>query len=76
MTNTKKYEVHGVLAGAYAGKNPKLESTLTHASLPETWEDAICGRVKPGSLCDQIEAELTCPRCIAKVAKLGLTPAE
>lgn len=70
MPTTTKYEVHGVLAGAYTGKNPKLESTLTHASFPESPEDAICGRVKPGSLCDLEETELTCPRCIAKVAKL------
>lgn len=70
MTNEKKYTVHGVLAGAYAGKNPKLESTLTHLSVAGEMT-ALCKRVKPDSLCDEEEPGApTCPRCAKLAAKL------
>jgi hypothetical protein len=72
MTTTTKFTVHGVLAGAYAGKNPSLASTLTHAST-DGGNSAICGnRVKEGSLCDlEEEGAPTCPRCAVKLAKLA-----
>jgi hypothetical protein len=73
MTNTKtetSYTVHGVLAGAYAGRNPKLASTLTHLSADEG-NSPLCKRVKVDSLCDQIEEGApTCPACARLAAKL------
>ena len=68
--SSRPYTIHGVLAGAYAGKVPKLDRTLTHASL-DRGDTAICGRVRPGNLCDLEEPELTCPTCIRKVARLS-----
>lgn len=68
--NTTGYTVHAVLAGCYKGRNRKAGEMLTHASLGD--DTAICGRVQEGGLCDLEEAELTCPVCIKKVARLGL----
>jgi hypothetical protein len=59
-------EVHGVLAGAYAGHVPKLEFTLTHVSRTDTWDSALCGRVKQGNLADErMAGPPTCQRCRA-----------
>ncbi len=64
--------VHSVLAGAYKGAGRKVSaaSLLTHASLG--MHDAICGKVKPGNLCDVVEdGPPTCPACQAKLRKLA-----
>lgn len=64
------YTVHGVLAGAYAGRNPKLENLLTHASADEG-RTALCGRVKEDNLADEESGAPTCARCAKLAAKLG-----
>lgn len=67
-----KFTVHGVLAGAYAGRNSSLASVLNHYSV-DNGETALCKRVKPGNLADiyalEEGAEVTCEACIAKRGK-------
>jgi hypothetical protein len=61
---TGRLHVRGVLAGAYLGKSPKLDRCLTHVSCGPHWDDALCGRVRPGMLCDLEEpGPPTCKRC-------------
>ncbi len=53
-----KYEIHGVLAGAYA----KLKTVLTHAT-DTTWQP-LCKAVKPENICDvEVPGPPTCPKC-------------
>jgi hypothetical protein len=64
--------VHSVLAAAYPGKSrAKLDGPLlTHASVDDA-ATALCGRVKPGHLCDEIEeGEPTCKHCVRKLEAL------
>ncbi len=63
--------IHGVLAGAYAGKRVSRANTLTHASA-DGGSTALCKRVKEDNLCDVVEdiAELDCPVCIARLERL------
>jgi len=64
--------VHGVLAAAYPGKSKaKLDGPLlTHASTDDA-ATALCGRVKPGHLCDVVEdGEPTCKQCARKLAAI------
>lgn len=60
---------HGVLAGAYKGKNVNERALLTHASV-DGGITALCKKVKADALCDMEEETVTCPTCIARVAKL------
>lgn len=63
------FETRGVLSGCYRGKRANLKALLTHYAKPGT-EDAVCGRVQPGGLCDQVlEGPPTCPICLARAAK-------
>jgi hypothetical protein len=69
MNNAVTVTVHGVLAAAYPGKSrAKLDGPLlTHASA-DGGDTAMCGRVKPGHLCDVVEAgEPTCKHCARKL---------
>jgi hypothetical protein len=57
-------EVHGVLAGAYKGRDIEERTLLTHVSLTESWDTALCRNVKPGMLADLTEpGPPTCKRC-------------
>ena len=68
--NTTKYTVHGVLAGAYRGRDIGERALLTHASL--NGADAVCRRIKEGSLCDEVvDDAITCPVCAKWAAKVG-----
>jgi len=68
-TNTR-YGVYGLLAGAYKGGRKSLKATLTHAST-DGGNTALCGKVQEYNLCPDYEvAELTCPACTRKLAKL------
>lgn len=63
------YTSHAVLAGAYAGKVPKLTHTLIHASA-DGGATAVCGRTS--NLCDVEEpGPPTCARCCAWMRKHG-----
>lgn len=63
------YNVCGVLAGAYKGGRTNLKAMLTHYEVPGT-NDALCGRVQPGGLCDQtLEGPPTCQHCIRAAAR-------
>lgn len=64
------HTVHGVLAGAYRGKGADLRNLLTHASLDDG-STAICRKVKTDALADAEESEVTCPTCIARLAKMA-----
>lgn len=44
------YETRGVLAGAYAGKNPPLKYVLTHTVSGD--DEPLCKRVRAESMCD------------------------
>lgn len=71
--DTTPYTVHGVLAGAYKGKDIGERVLLQHASQDES-HTALCKRVKPDMLCDYAEeTEVTCPECLARIARRGLT---
>lgn len=71
-TNTAPYSVHGVLAGAYRGKDLSERTMLRHAS-QDNGETAVCKRVKQCGLCDWKEAEpVTCPECLARIERRGL----
>jgi hypothetical protein len=71
-TNTT-YTVHGVLAGAYRGRNVSTRSLLTHASVDGA-ESSLCKRAR--NLCDAEEAgEVDCPECLARIARRGLVRA-
>lgn len=64
-----RYNVCAVLAGAYKGRRQRLDATLTHYEVPGT-NDALCGRLAPGNLCDvSLEGEPTCPHCRRIAAK-------
>jgi hypothetical protein len=73
MANVE-YEINAVLAGAYP-KASDLRNCLTHAVIGGK---ALCGKVKPESLCDDMyeesyrhnEGEPTCKGCASKLAKL------
>jgi hypothetical protein len=59
------YTVHGVLAGAYRGKDISARALLLHAS-SDGGQTALCGKVKEWSLCDMEEdGPPTCARCLA-----------
>lgn len=61
------FTVHGVLAGAYRGKDIGERTLLTHASV-DGGETALCRKVKAGALCDAVESgSPTCPLCAARV---------
>lgn len=72
-TNTTA-TLHYPLAGNYKGGRANLKAIRSHASVNGV--DALCSDMK--ELCDMVEtspgalADL-CPRCKAKLAKLGLT---
>lgn len=71
-TTATRYTVHGVLAGAYAGRGRKGSigegPLLTHASA-DGGDTAVCGRVSEGSLCDvEEEGAPTCPVCARRLA--------
>jgi len=58
--------VHAVLAGCYKGGRKSLKAMLTHYAVPGT-NDALCGKVRPGGLCDLEESgSPTCPACVRK----------
>lgn len=68
MTTT--ITVHGVLAGAYRGKDIGERALLTHASA-DGGVTALCRRVKRDSLCDAIEpGEPTCPDCARRTSRV------
>lgn len=61
------YTTHGVLAGAYKGRDISKRKTHTHASADEG-DTAVCGKVLPGDLCDLVEdGEPTCPVCRRRI---------
>lgn len=64
------YTSHGVLAAAYTNQNsPQL---LVHASI-DGGEHAVCARVRPGHLADDLGEPLSCPHCSRIVEKFGMT---
>jgi hypothetical protein len=67
------YTVHGVLAGAYRGKDISARALLRHASQDESYT-AVCKTVKADTLCDMVEdGDVTCPVCLQRIAARGLT---
>lgn len=67
---------HGVLAGAYKGRDVSARTLLTHAST-DGGVTALCKRVKVDSLCDAEEqGPATCPTCAARVRSLEATSAQ
>ena len=70
------YVTRGVLAGAYAGKNPPLKYMLTHtvSAAGGTGDDEpLCTRVRAESMCDMDMVEPsgkptppTCPVCLKR----------
>ena len=67
-----KFTVHGVLAGAYKGRDISERALLRHASV-NGGDTALCGTVKADSLCDMEEEGLpTCAKCLAKLEKMKL----
>jgi hypothetical protein len=75
--NNSPYTVHGVLAGAYRGRDIGERALLNHAS-QDDGRTALCRKVKADSLCDWPEAEVTCQACLQRIATRGLvrTPVE
>jgi len=72
IDTTTPYTVHGVLAGAYRGKDIGERALLTHASQDEC-HTAICKTVKPDMLCDTEEdGPVTCPICLQRIATRAL----
>lgn len=72
---TTPYTVHGVLAGAYRGKDIGARALLNHASQDESGT-AVCKTVKPGMLCDMPEdGPVTCPVCLQRISTRGLVRA-
>jgi hypothetical protein len=70
--DTTAYTVHGVLAGAYRGKDISERALLRHASQDES-DTAVCKTVKQGKLCDLVEeGPVTCPVCLQRIATRGL----
>ena len=71
--NTTPYTVHGVLAGAYKGKDIGQRTLLLHASQDEG-RTSVCRRVREYMLCDWKEDDdVTCPECLARIERRGLT---
>lgn len=65
-----KYTVHGVLAGAYKGRDIGGRALLRHAST-DGGSTALCGKVKQDHLCDfEEDGPPTCERCATLAAKL------
>lgn len=69
-----RIETWDVLAGAYLGKSPRLDSCLTHAVEVDANGDPVrvlCGRVKLENLCQQIPEgdPITCKTCAKRAAK-------
>ena len=63
-----------VLAGAYEGGRKKLDVMLTHYEVPGT-NDALCGRVRSGGLCDMpLGGKPTCKHCLRAAKKLAQQP--
>lgn len=72
MTTTS-YTVHGVLAGAYRGRDISARALLLHASVDGS-ATSLCKRT--ANLCDAEEAgEVDCPECVARIARRSLTRA-
>ncbi len=72
--NETKYEVRGVLAGAYKGARKNLEVCLTHLVLTSESKGDLavhCGGVEIDNLCDMVEEGApTCKKCLAKFLTL------
>ena len=77
-----RFEVRGVLAGAYMGKGKRLEVTRRHAVLVlieaaadvgavRIVERVLCGDVEPDNLGDVDEQphghDVDCPKCLRKL---------
>jgi hypothetical protein len=77
MTNEMGFTVHGVLAGAYKGKDVAERALLLHVS-EDGGATSLCRKVKADHLCDMQEDEMpTCPECLRRagrkiVKRLGL----
>ena len=73
-TPVTTYTVHHVLAAAYVTER----SLLIHASINDDAGPSLCRKAK--NLCDvggnQPGDEVTCPECLKRIAKRGLTRAE
>ncbi len=70
------YTVHGVLAGAYRGRDVGTRALLSHAST-DGGETALCKKAR--HLADaEPSGEVDCDACLARIAKRGLVraPAE
>jgi len=64
--------IHGVLAGAYRGKDIAQRALLHHASA-DGGATAVCRKVKEDALCDaQEDGPATCPACLAKLARMAV----
>ncbi len=77
MTNAAAHptlETRCLLAGAYKGKAAQERAFLTHVVNVATGR-ALCGGVKPDSVCDagagDVNAVASCPRCAAKDPRGG-----
>ena len=66
------YTVHGVLAGAYRGRDLGKRTLLRHASI-DAGESAVCKRTR--NLCDEDSGEVDCMECLARIARRGLVRA-
>ena len=61
--------VCAVLAGCYRGKRLDLKALLTHYEV--AGNNALCGKVQEGGLCDQaLGGEPTCKACLRAAKKL------
>lgn len=73
-TTATKYTVHGVLAGAYRGRDISERTLLSHASV-DGGDTAICSK-RVANLADVFGTaagqSVTCPACAKKIARLGL----
>lgn len=69
------YTIHGVLAGAYRGKDVADRTLLTHASL-DNGETSLCARVRRHGLFDEAldpqETSTTCSQCKRALSRRGL----
>lgn len=65
-----RYSVHGVLAGAYRGRDVSQRATLTHAII--VGEDkSLCRRIEAGRLAGYSDSpDPTCPECASRLARL------
>jgi hypothetical protein len=70
------YTIHGVLAGAYKGRQNE-RATLYHASV-NGGETSLCNKIKNYRLADTLSIDfrnppsVDCPECVRRILRRGL----